>query len=205
MQTASRTASGVSSVSALQRPRSVAVWDPVVRIVHWLIVIGFALNMFVTEDGKPIHRWIGYAILAAILFRLVWGFVGTTHARFSDFVPTPARLWNYGKALLRGQEPRYVGHNPAAAMMIIALISLLVLCGITGWMQGLDAFWGKEWVQDLHEASAYAISALVGIHVLAAIVESLRHRENLIWAMMTGRKRAPSGTDIDHASVAGRG
>lgn len=186
--------------SESQRPKHVTVWDPVVRIFHWLVVAAYFANMFITEEGKTVHRWVGYTVIGAVLLRLVWGFVGTKHARFSDFIPTPSRLLRYVASLLKGREPRYIGHNPAAALMIVALMSMLVLCGVTGWMQGLDAFWGVEWVQDLHETAANLILALVGIHVSAAIIESLRHRENLARAMVTGRKRAASGSDIDHAS-----
>jgi cytochrome b len=205
MTAESHTAPIASLASAHSRPRSVAVWDPVVRLFHWLVVAGFVANMFVAEEGELVHRWIGYAILILILVRLLWGFIGTTHARFSNFIPTLSQLWEYGKALLFGREPRYIGHNPAAAVMMIVLVLLLGLCGVTGWMQGLDAFWGVEWVQELHKISANAILALAGVHTIAAVIESLRHRENLVWSMITGRKRAPTGSDIDHASASGRG
>ena len=205
MTAESHTTSVAPLASVHSRPRSVVVWDPVVRLFHWLVVLGFMANMFVAEEGKLVHRWIGYGILALIAVRLVWGFVGTAYARFSNIVPTPSALWAYVKALSTGREPRYIGHNPAAAIMMITLVLLLALCGVTGWMQGLDAFWGNEWVQDVHKLSAYAILALAGVHVLAAIVESVRHDENLIWSMITGRKRAPAGSDIDHASASRRG
>lgn len=205
MATESHTAPSASIACAPSRPRSVAVWDPVVRLFHWLVVAGFVANMFVAEEGKLVHRWIGYAILSLILLRLLWGFIGTAHARFSNFIPTPSQLWEYGKALLVGHERRYIGHNPAAALMMIVLVLLLGVCGVTGWMQGLDAFWGNEWVQELHKISAYTILVLAGVHTIAAVVGSLRHRENLVWSMITGRKRAPAGSDIDHASASGRG
>ncbi len=190
MSTESRATTAPSHASEPQRPKYVVVWDPFVRIFHWLVVTGYFANMFITEEGKAVHRWIGYAVVGAVLLRLIWGFVGTKHARFSDFMPTPSRLRAYVAALLKGREPRYIGHNPAAALMIIALMFMLLLCGVTGWMQGLDAFWGVEWVQELHEISANLILVLVGLHVTAAIVESLRHRENLVRSMITGRKRA---------------
>lgn len=199
------TASPGSPAVPLPQSRSIVVWDPVVRLFHWLVVAGFALNMFLTEEGKLVHHWVGYAILAAVAFRLVWGFIGTKHARFSDFVPSPQHLLIYGNALLAQREPRYVGHNPFGALMMVALAGLLVLCGVTGWMQGLDAYWGEEWVQELHKAAANAILVLASFHVVAAIVESLRHRENLIWSMVTGRKRAPRGDDVNHAPASGRG
>ncbi|MBU6298514.1 MAG: cytochrome b/b6 domain-containing protein [Alphaproteobacteria bacterium] len=190
---------------AAQSGGTITVWDPVVRLFHWLVVAGVTTNMFLNEEGKPVHRWVGYAVLLAVLVRVIWGVAGSAHARFADFIPMPSRLWSYGKSLLARREPRYIGHNPAAAVMMVTLILLLVLCGVTGWMQGLDAFWGMLWVQDVHKAAAYTILALAGVHVLAAIRESVRHRENLIWSMITGRKRAPSGSDIDHAPASGRG
>ncbi len=183
----------------------VAVWDPLVRLFHWLVVAGVVTNLFIITDGKLVHRWIGYAVLSAVLVRLVWGFIGTRHARYSDFIPSPSRLWSYSKALLARREPRYIGHNPAGALMMMALILLLLELGATGWMQTLDAFWGVQWVQDLHTAGANAIMVLAGLHALAAIRESVRHRENLIWSMITGRKRAPSGSDVDQALTSGRG
>ena len=127
--------------SAHSRPRLVVVWDPVVRIFHWLVVTGFMANMFVAEEGKLIHRWIGYGILALIVVRLLWGFAGTAYARFSNFVPTASTFWGYVRALSAGRKPRYIGHNPAAAVMMITLVLLIALCGVTGWMQGLDVFW----------------------------------------------------------------
>lgn len=191
--------------SAGRRAGSIAVWDPVVRVFHWLVVAGFIANMFLNEEGKLVHRWVGYTILTAVLVRLIWGFVGSTHARFADFIPNPARLWSYVRSLLNRREPRYIGHNPAAAIMMLTLILLLVVTGVTGWMQGLDAFWGVLWVQTLHKVAAYTILALAAVHVLAAVRESVRHRENLIWSMITGRKRAPAGSDIAHAPASGRG
>lgn len=171
-------------------PRTVRVWDPVVRLFHWTVVVAVCLNLFVLKPGRLYHRYAGYVVIGAVLVRLVWGFVGTRHARFSDFFPTPARLASYLKALLRGEEPRFLGHNPAAAVMMLALMVLLFAAGVTGWMSTLDAFWGEEWLEELHEGFANAIMVLALVHAAAAIVESLRHRENLVWSMVTGRKRA---------------
>ena len=182
------------------QPGSVKVWDPVVRAFHWTIVAGFAAEMFLTEEGKWLHRWIGYGIAVAILGRIIWGFIGSPHARFADFVPRPGRLKAYLVALGKGREPRYIGHNPAGAVMMLSLMGLMGAACLTGWMQGLDQFWGVEWVQELHEVCANAILVLAGAHVLAAFVESYRHRENLIWTMITGNKKRASGSDIDHAN-----
>ena len=169
---------------------SVTVWDPVVRVFHWTVVAGCLANLFVVEDGGMAHEVIGYAVAAVLAVRIVWGFVGTRHARFSDFVPGPRRLGEYLALAAQGREPRQIGHNPAAAVMMLALMALLAAVSITGWMATLDAFWGVEWVEELHEVTADAILWLALIHAGAALYESMRHRENLVWAMVTGRKRA---------------
>lgn len=171
-------------------PRTVRVWDPVVRLIHWTVVVAVSLNLFILKPGRLYHRYVGYVVIGAVSIRLVWGFVGTRHARFSDFFPTPGRLIPYVKALLRGEEPRHIGHNPAAAVMMLALLVLLLATGITGWMTTLDAFWGEDWLEELHGGFANAIMVLALVHAAAAIIESLRHRENLVWSMVTGRKRA---------------
>ncbi|MBY0429093.1 MAG: cytochrome b/b6 domain-containing protein, partial [Alphaproteobacteria bacterium] len=106
--------------------------------------------------------------------------------------------------LVKGKEPRYIGHNPAGALMMIGLIVMMLTCCITGYMQTLDSFWGQEWLQELHQISANSILVLAIIHVLAAIIESIRHKENLILSMITGKKRVAQGTDVDHASAASR-
>lgn len=168
---------------------TVPVWDPFVRVFHWSVVGACALDLTVLDDGKLAHRWLGYGVLVLVALRLVWGVVGTRHARFTDFVPGPRRLAAYLGAMARGREPRFVGHNPAAAVMILALMALLSAIGATGWMLTLDAFWGLEWVEELHEGLANLLVALVAVHVAAAVWESLRHGENLILAMVTGRKR----------------
>lgn len=180
-------------------PARVKVWDPVVRLFHWTLALGCIANLTVLRELKSVHRYVGYAILAAVAVRLVWGFVGAQHARFSDFTPTPRRLSGYLLALARGREPRYVGHNPAGALMMLALIGLVSACGVTGWMMGLDAFWGLRWVETLHEVLANTILVMAILHVLAALIESWRHRENLVLAMVTGLKRAPRGNDVCHA------
>ncbi len=170
--------------------REIKVWDPIVRLFHWTVVTGCILNLTLFEDGKQVHRAIGYAVAAALFIRLVWGLIGTRHARFSDFVPKPMTLVRYVKALLTGEEPRYIGHNPAGALMMIALMGLLAGVSLTGWMMTLDAFFGDDTLQEVHEMFANAILLMAGLHAAAALFESWRHRENLVWSMVTGRKRA---------------
>jgi cytochrome b len=187
---------------ARREQETVRVWDPLVRIFHWTVAVGVLINYFLLEGGKAPHRYVGYAVAAALAIRVVWGFVGSVHARFSDFVAPPRVALSHLRAVVAGRDRRYMGHNPAGAAMIVALMILLAVTSLTGWMQGLDAFWGVEWVQETHKICAILIIAMAAAHVLAAIAESLAHRENLVLSMITGRKRRASGTDVDHAGAA---
>ena len=183
----------------------VRVWDPVIRTFHWFVALGVLAELTVLREIKTAHLYVGYAVAAALGLRILWGLIGTRHARFVDFVPSPPRLLEYLKRLRDRNEPRYVGHNPAGAVMMLLLMALIAIMGVTGWMMGTDAFWGVEWVEGVHEATANIIIAAVVLHVIGALVESFRHHENLPLAMVTGYKRAATGTDIDHADIAGRG
>ncbi|MDR6846928.1 cytochrome b/b6 domain-containing protein [Sphingomonas sp. BE137] len=190
------------AVPAVPGKVRVRVWDPLVRIFHWTVAGGVIANLTFLRHEKAPHIYVGYAVVAALVIRLGWGFVARGHARFASFVPGPRRLLGYFGAMMRHREPRYVGHNPAGAAMIVLLMALLATVGTTGWMMGLDAFWGIAWVETLHEVTANLLIGAVALHVIGAIVESVRHRENLPLAMITGYKRAAEGTDIDHAPVA---
>lgn len=177
----------------------IRVWDPLVRLFHWTLALGCILNLTLLREVEPAHHYVGYVVLAAIAVRVLWGFIGTRHARFSDFVVGPRRLLHYTLKAVGGAAPRHVGHTPAGGVMMLALMALAATAGITGWMMQLDQFWGVEWVEELHEAVANLILVLAIVHVVAALIESWHHRENLIKAMITGRKRAATGTDVDHA------
>jgi cytochrome b len=175
----------------MQTPSKVRVWDLFVRLFHWGLVSVFAIAYFSTV-GMPdwVHNAAGYIAMALVCARVVWGFKGSRHARFADFVPTPRRLWTYVKAVLSRTEPRCIGHNPAAALMILFLLAMVMAIGVTGWMLTLDAFWGSEAVENLHVLLVDITLVAVAVHLCAAIYESWNHRENLVWSMITGDKRA---------------
>lgn len=169
--------------------RPVAVWDRFVRVFHWSLVACVLLNQFVLEEGEPLHRWAGYVASALVLARVAWGFIGSRHARFSDFFPTPALLREHAAALLRGRPTAYVGHSPMGALMMLTLMALVLALGLTGWLQGTDRFWGEDWLQELHEGLAAALLGLAGVHALAAIVLGRLEGVDLVRAMLTGVKR----------------
>lgn len=175
--------------SAAASTPAVKVWDPFVRIFHWSLVTCIVLNQFVLEAGETAHEWTGYTASALVLLRLVWGFVGGRHARFADFFPTPQRLGRHLQALRRGEQPHYDGHNPLGALMMLALMVLVLSLGLTGWLQTTDAYWGEEWLMELHEWLANGLLLAAGLHATAAIVMGRLERTRLIRAMITGHKQ----------------
>lgn len=173
-----------------RQSRTVRVWDPAVRVFHWSLAGVFFAAYLLGDDGGAWHQAFGYAALGLVAFRVVWGFTGSQYARFANFVPSPSRFLGYARAMLARREPRHLGHNPAGAVMIIALLSGIAVTSITGWMMTTDALWGVAWVEEAHEWTANVTLGLVGLHVAGVIYASWRHRENLVRAMFTGRKRA---------------
>ena len=164
------------------------VWDPFVRVFHWSLLACVLLNEFAVDDGEILHQWLGYTALALVGLRIVWGFVGTRHARFADFLPTPRRVLRHVTALFDGQPEHHWGHNPLGALMVFALLTTVIALGLTGWLQTTDTYWGVEWVQELHEALAEGLLWLAGLHAASALVMGRIERTRLIKAMVTGTK-----------------
>ncbi len=172
------------------------VWDPLVRIFHWSLVLSFAAAWFTSESRDSLHQWAGYAAAALIFLRLIWGFMGTPYARFSQFIRSPKTVVCYLLAILSGSEARYIGHNPAGGIMVLALMAAISATAFTGWMMTTDTYYGEDWVQNLHSLSADGVLVLVFMHLSGVVLASLRHRENLVRAMLTGRKPKPEAGDV---------
>jgi cytochrome b len=170
-------------------PRTERVWDPFVRAFHWSLV-GLFIVAFVTGDEVEwLHFVAGYAIAALVALRVAWGFVGPRHARFRDFVRPPREVLAYLRDAVRLRAPRHLGHNPAGGAMVVAMLALLTGISVTGFMMTTVAFWGTQWVEDLHEGLVNAMLILIAVHVAGVLLSSFEHGENLIRAMLTGRKR----------------
>ena len=165
----------------------VKVWDPVVRIFHWSLAAAVMLALISDED-RGLHEAAGYVALALILIRLIWGFIGPRPARFSSFVQSPSAILAYLRDVARFRARRYLGHNPAGGAMIFLLMATVVTAGISGWLSQTDRFFAVAWVEDLHSASANLLIALIIFHVIGVVLSSLMHGENLVRAMVTGRK-----------------
>ena len=181
--------------------KTIRVWDPLVRLLHWTLVICVLSNLL-NENGESIHRWLGYTASVVVFVRFIWGFVGPQYARFSDWFPTPSRLFPYVKALLRNEAPRHIGHNPAGAVMMLALMALVLSLGATGYLMTTDAFFGEEWLEEIHEGLSNILIGSVILHVGAALFESWKHGENLVASMAHGRKPANPMTDPRNETTA---
>jgi cytochrome b len=169
---------------------TVRVWDPFVRIFHWSLVALFVIAFLTGDEIERVHIAAGYAIAGLVALRIAWGFVGTRHARFSDFVKSRSETLDYMRKAVRGRASRFLGHNPAGGLMTLALLGMMMAISGTGFMMTTDAFWGADWLEDLHKGLVYATLGLIALHVAGVLVSSFAHRENLVKAMITGRKRA---------------
>jgi cytochrome b len=175
----------------------VRVWDRLVRVLHWTLAATIAGAWATTVWFGDWHERVGYIALAVVALRLVWGAVGPRHARLAEFVRGPRAVWRYVRQLRAGEEPRFLGHNPLGACMVVAFFACVGALALTGFLYTTDRFWGDETVERVHVALAWTIVVLVVVHVLGVIVASVRHRENLIAAMLHGDKRAAASGDVD--------
>jgi len=210
--------------------KSINVWDPLVRVFHWSLALLFVISYASGEEETLLHPWSGYAIATLLFVRLVWGFIGTKHARFSDFVYSRTQILNYAKGLISGEAKRYIGHNPLGGLMIIALLGSLLMNVTTGMLlygaeegkgplagvmaqqasiqlpklissahaddDERDHDSGKkdddeyEFLEETHEFFANFTLFLVMGHLIGVFVGSVFHKESLVKAMLSGKKRA---------------
>jgi cytochrome b len=161
-----------------------------VRVFHWSLVALFVIAYVTGDEIEKVHIAAAYATAGLLALRIVWGFIGSRHARFGDFVRSPRAALRYIRDTLLLRARRYVGHNPAGGLMVIALIVMLAVTCLTGYLMTTDAYWGSEAMEEVHGALANATVALIALHVLGVLAASFEHRENLVKAMVTGRKRA---------------
>jgi cytochrome b len=172
------------------------VWDPLVRVGHWALAVGVLLAWLTREGWRETHEWIGYATLVLVALRVAWGLAGPRYARFRQFVRSPGATLRYAAEALKGREPRHLGHNPLGGWMIVALLVTVAATGFTGWLYTTDKYWGEEWLANLHGSLTDLLLALAALHLAGVATASWRHRENLVAAMLHGRKRPPAGGDV---------
>jgi len=172
----------------------IRVWDAPVRLFHWLLVLCFAGAWLSAESERlrELHVTFGLTMAGLVVLRIVWGLVGSRHARFTAFVRGPSAALAHLKALRERRAPGHAGHNPAGGWAVLALLGLIAVTAASGWLTYSDS--GEVW-EELHEAGANVLMVMVVLHVLAVLVTSVLQRENLVRAMVTGRTRGPAAED----------
>ncbi len=174
----------------MNNQKRILIWDLPTRIFHWLLALGFsiaALLAFVAGEDSPLfpyHAIIGLILALMVVLRVLWGFIGSRHARFSSFAFGPSAVVEYLGGVLRGRGVHHAGHNPGSAWAIFAMLGLIFGLSITGLLLGQ----GNKGLKDVHEVLAYAMLAVVVLHVLGVVIHTVRHRENIVASMIHGRK-----------------
>lgn len=172
----------------MNNKQTILVWDLPTRVFHWLLVICFAGAWLTSESERlqMIHYAFGYSAVALVLFRLVWGFIGTKYARFSQFIKGPKEMIGHAKGLLGGHQHIAPGHNPLGGIVMLGLMLVILLIGLTGYWT-VKEFLG-DFMSEAHEVIASFALGLVIIHIAAAVIMSLLQKENLVRAMLSGKK-----------------
>ena len=181
-------------------PSRIYVWDPFVRLFHWTLVGAFSVAYLTEDDLLAVHVWAGYVVGGLIVARIIWGFVGPTHARFSDFIYAPVTTLAYLRDLVRFRAERHLGHSPGGGAMVVLLLLFLTATVVTGLvvyggeqqagpLAGMFTKDTGEAVEEAHELLANITLALVFAHIAAVVLASFVHRENLVRSMVTGYKR----------------
>ena len=191
---------GVAKKPASRR-LTIGVWDLPTRLFHWALVVCVVTAWVTGGSGSRLHEAVGYCVAGLVVYRLIWGVIGTRYAQFRDFVHSPFVIVRYLRDVASFSSVRHIGHNPAGGAMIIALIADLVALSVTGAMMQSDAFFGLAWVEEAHTIAANALLLLIPLHLVGVLVSSLLHKENLVTAMITGRKARETDGDGASASV----
>lgn len=177
---------------------TVRVWSPAVRLLHWALVASVGLGLasgFGWLKLHDAHAGLGYAALAIVALRTALGLWGSGAARFAQFVRGWRATTAYARALRAGQAPRYLGHNPLGGWMTVLLLGVVGTLAGSGALLDTDAFWGDPLLSSWHAWLAWALIGVVGLHLAGVGVMSRAHREPLVLAMLTGRKRAAPAAD----------
>lgn len=184
------------SATGVAQASKILVWDAPVRVFHWLMVLCFAGAYLTAESEKwrLVHVTLGYTLGGLVAFRFIWGIVGTRYARFASFLTSPLAVLRYVRSMFSHKPEHHVGHNPAGAVAIVLLLLLSVVIVASGWAVYNDV--GGHWLETLHEGASNAMLLVVAVHVAGVVVASWLHRENLVRAMLTGKKEGAPNQGI---------
>ena len=188
------------------------VWDRFVRFFHWGLVLGIVSSYFsASYDYMTVHLCIGYGLCGLITARIIWGFCGSHYALFRNFYFGPTAVMAYLLSIIKNRPQHFLGHNPAGAMMVFALLGLVIILLVSGFIVlGVIDFEGPLWwissrvnestsyqIQSVHEWLGHYFWIIVAAHIAGVIIASFQHHENLIVAMLTGIKKTPSKSHFE--------
>lgn len=163
------------------------LWPMSIRLIHWSLALSILLNQFILEDGDPPHRYVGYLAVLIVFLRFYRGVKDNTFANFKHFPMGISHQIKFLKNILK-RDSSYEGHNPPASLIYFAIWSSVILLGISGWMLGLDAFWGDERVEEIHELLSDGLLVLTLIHLTGIIFDSLKFKRKTWMGMISGRR-----------------
>lgn len=204
-----------AETNAEHLPKTIKVWDLPVRIFHWSLVVLF-ITAYVTNslgsDYFIYHLWSGYALIILVSFRIVWGLVGTYHARFNHFVKNPVATAKYALSVFKRKDKHYLGHNPLGAVMVVVLLIATLVQAITGLFSNdeifnvgpLYAYINDELslqLTSLHRQLFYWILGAIALHIIAVLAHVIFKRDNIVRAMFTGKKSLPIAEDSQSPSA----
>lgn len=184
-------------VSERSGARNIMVWDPLVRLIHWSLAIAILLNGAIVDEESSLHEWIGYFAVGLIGVRLIWGLIGSSHARFSAFPPNPVAAIRHLVALSRGDKTVHLSHNPLGALMVYNIWLTVLLLGITGYMMGTISFFGIDWVEEAHEMAFNWLVFSIILHIGGVMFDTWRTGVPIVSAMINGKKRIPEDSPIE--------
>lgn len=199
-------------------PSQRLVWDLPLRIFHWLLVGSVTASWVTGQIGssvRQLHMWLGFWMLGLLIFRLIWGVVGTRHSRFASFIPTPASVWHYARDLVKGESSQSIGHNPVGSLMVFMMLALLTTQAVSGLFVDDDIFFAgpfahtvsgntADFFEGLHHSVVDWIVVLAILHVAAVLYHTVRIKEPLIRAMFSGKKSAavvPQSEAISRSAI----
>lgn len=178
----------MSSIQSTEQ--SVKIWDLLVRVTHWSVVLVFTLNYFVLEPGSQWHQYFGYLALLCVAVRVFWGFGSTGYASFSHISISRSALSTHWVHLKQRNIPKRTGHNPFGWLLAISVWTLILGLAVTGFaLEEIDRFFGNSWLEDIHGLMADTLYSLVIIHVVAAFFVGGWGRIALIQPMITGWRK----------------
>lgn len=163
------------------------IWNLWIRGIHWLLAVIVIANLFILEDGDPPHRYVGYAAVALVILRFILGFVYTDHSAFKNFPLSFSKLKDFAYAKLHNQKIDYVGHNPAASWVYLAIWSCVICLGITGYMMGTDQFWGDETLEEIHNLFSVILQIFIVVHFAGIALDSMQFHRKTWLRMITGK------------------